>query len=280
MNNPLVSIVIPSYNTKDHTRVAVESIIDQTYTNWKLLVCDDGSTDGSYEMLQDFAAQNPAINVFQNKTNLGNPQTRNKLFSLVSDESKYIAILDSDDVAEPNRLEKQVAFLEANSETDLLGSAITIINERGEEQGVRTYPTTHTEITKNIMVFDPFAQPSVILRRSALGEVGTYNETMVRCQDYDLFTRFIKCGKKTANLAEPLTRFRIHSNQGKYQNIRRAFKYSFLVRNRYLFSKQFFSLKGFFMWGIYLGGYLSSFILPKSVYAFIFDTLFVKNKHG
>ncbi len=276
---PLVSVVIPSYNTKEHTRIAVESIIHQTYKNWELIVCDDGSNDDSLQMLSDIAERNDKIKVYKNEKNLGNPQTRNKLFSLVSEHAKYIAILDSDDSAEASRLEKQVNFLETNPKVDLLGSAVTIIDEYGKEQGVRKYPQSHQEIAKNIMVFDPFAQPAIMIRKSALEIVGVYDEQLARCQDYDLFIRFVKAGLQTANLAEPLTKFRIHSNQGKYQNIGCAFKYSFIVRNRHLFSKELFSVKGFLMWGIYLGGYLSSFILPSRVYAFIFDTLFVKRHH-
>ena len=278
-SSPLVSVVIPSYNTKNHTRVAVESIMNQSHKNWELHVCDDGSTDGSFEMLEDMAIRNPRVHIHNNETNLGNPQTRNKLFGLVSREATYIAILDSDDVAETNRLEEQVAFLEKNNEIALVGSAVSIIDENGDPQGIRLYPESHEEIVKKIMVFDPFAQPAVMLRASALESVGMYDEKLARCQDYDLFTRFVKAGHKTANLSEPLTKFRIHSNQGKYQNIGRAFKYSFIVRNRYLFSKELFSFQGLVMWGVYLGGYLSSFILPKKVYAYIFDTLFITKQN-
>ena len=178
----------------------------------------------------------------------------------------------------PTRLEEQVKHLESNPEISLLGSAVTIIDENGEIQGIRTYPETHREIAKKIMVFDPFAQPAVMVKSASLKTVGDYDEKLARCQDYDLFTRFIKAGLQTGNLAKPLTKFRIHSNQGKYQNIGRAFKYSFIVRNRYLFSRRFFSLPGFFMWGTYLGGYVSSFILPAKAYALIFDTLFVKKQ--
>jgi len=275
-NTPFVSVVMPNFNGARHIEESIQSIIGQSYQNWELIICDDGSTDNSWEIIERLAKNDERISIYKNETNIGNPRNRNKLFSLVSEDATYIAILDSDDVAMPHRLHSQVQFLEKNHEIGLIGSAITIINESGVEQGARTYPTTHKDISKKIMVFDPFAQPSVMIRSSALEIVGSYDEQLTRCQDYDLFTRFIKKGIKTANLPEPLTKFRIHSNQGKYQNIRKAFKYSFIVRNRYLFSKQFFSLQGFFMWGVYLGGYISSFILPKKIYAFIFDTLFIK----
>ncbi len=276
---PLVSVVMPNFNGMPHVTTSVQSIINQTYPHWELIICDDGSTDTSYEALTDFAKQNPQVHVYKNEKNLGNPQTRNRLFSLVSSDAKYIAVLDSDDLAEPTRLETQVRFLENNSDISLVGTAVTIINENGEAQGLRTYPETHREILKKIMVFDPFAQPSVLMRKSSLMLVGLYDEELARCQDYDLFIRFVKAGFTTANLKEPLTKFRIHSNQGKYQNIRKAFMHSFKVRSRYLFSKQFFTLPGFFMWGIYLGGTISSFILPAQVYAFLFNTLFVKRHY-
>ena len=275
---PFVSVVMPNFDGARHIEESIQSIINQSYKNWELVICDDGSTDNSWEIIERLAKNDERISIYKNKTNLGNPKNRNKLLSLVSVDTVYIAVLDSDDVALPHRLQSQIKFLEDNQEVGLVGSAITIIDEHSKDQGIRTYPTTHKDISKKIMMFDPFAQPAVMVRSAALKQVGLYDENLARCQDYDLFTRFIKKGIKTANLSEPLTKFRIHSNQGKYQNIRKAFKYSFIVRNRYLFSKQFFSLQGFFMWGVYLGGYLSSFVLPKKTYAVIFDTLFVKNK--
>lgn len=273
---PEISVLMPNYNGSTHLAESIESILNQTFLNWELLISDDGSTDDSWKIISQYSRNDPHIKAFQSKENLGNPKNRNLLLSLAHPKSKFIAILDSDDVAEPHRLQTQKDFLEQNPSIALVGSAITIINEHGEEQGVRVYPKSHDEIKRQIMISDPFAQPSVMMTHQAINLVGKYDENLARCQDYDLFTRFIKAGLETANIIEPLTKFRIHSDQGKYQNITKAFKYSFLVRNKYLFSKEFFSIKGFCMWGIYLGGYISSFIFPPKMYAWIFNRLFIK----
>jgi len=266
---------MPNYNNADYVAEAIESIQNQTYKDWHLYISDDGSTDTSVSVITNAIKDDERITLVQEPSNIGNPANRNALLELAK-HHELLAILDSDDIAKPERLEQQVAFFDANTDIDLVGSYIEIIDEHGVTQGIREYPTTHESIRKSLLVFDPFAQPSVMFRSNILQTVQGYDERLVRCQDYDFFIRMIKDGRLTANIPEPLTQFRIFSGQGKYQNMSRAFLYSFKVRSRYLFTKEFFSLKGIAMWVGYGGASLASKILPAKFFSKIFSRLFIK----
>ena len=126
-NTPFVSVVMPNFNGANHIEESIQSIINQSYENWELVICDDGSTDNSWEIIEHLAKNDERISIYKNETNLGNPKNRNRLLSLISANTVYIAVLDSDDVALPHRLQSQIKFLEDNQEVGLVGSAITII---------------------------------------------------------------------------------------------------------------------------------------------------------
>lgn len=278
MNTARVGVMIPNYNNERFVSEAIRSILDQTYTDWHLYISDDGSTDQSGVEIQntiDHSGKKDQITYIKHTENIGNPANRNVLLEHAK-RHELLAILDSDDVAIPNRLEQQVVFFDNNKEVGLVGSFIEIINEEGVSQGIRTYPTKHHSIKQKLLVFDPFAQPSVMFRSEALQKVAGYDESLLRCQDYDLFIRMIQSGVIAENISEPLIQFRIFSNQGKYQKISNAFLYSFKVRSKYLFSKEFFTAKGFVMWIGYGGAFLVSKILPAQVFSYIFNKLFVK----
>ncbi len=274
---PEISVLIPSYNNVQFLDQAIESVINQTEKNWELIISDDASTDGSFELAKEFAKKDKRITVYKNETNIGNPRNRNVLLKYAHPESRFVALLDSDDMMESNRLEVQKQFLQSHPEIALVGSSVYIIDEFDNIRGIRRYPEDHEHIKKNLMVFDPFAQPAVMVVHQALALVGPYDEKLLRCQDYDLFIRFIKAGLKTANIHKPLTRFRVTDTQGKYQSISRAFKYSFIVRNRYLFTKEFFSTRGFVMWCVYGVGHVAARVIPPKVFKYIFNKLFCKN---
>jgi len=267
---------MPVFNTATYVEESIQSIFNQTYSDWHLYISDDGSDDGSREIIQRLAKGRENVTVLLQKENLGNPKNRNALLAAAKGHM-FLAILDSDDIAEPSRLEKQVSYFKKNPEISLLGSDVQIINEHGATSGVRAYPHEHADIKKSLLVFDPFAQPAVMFRSLVLDDVDGYDEHLARCQDYDLFIRMITAGHKAHNLPEPLTKFRVFSGQGKYKNLSRALFYSLKVRTRHLFTRAHFSIRGFIAWVAYLGGTILAKILPSSFFAKIFDTLFIRS---
>src|SRR5690606_28917246 len=114
MREPLVTVFMPVYNSEQYIREALESILNQTYQNLDILLVDDGSTDRSVEIIKSY--QDTRIRLIQNEKNMGIPYTRN--VGLKEAKGKYIAIMDSDDIAVSNRIERQIQYLETNPHID------------------------------------------------------------------------------------------------------------------------------------------------------------------
>lgn len=218
-NKPFVTVFTPNYNRSRYIAEAIESIINQTYSNFEYIIIDDCSTDSSWQIIQDYAKKDNRIKAFRNKKNLHIVKTRNKGFKLSSPEAKYFAILDSDDVSLMNRLEIQVNFLENHPSHGLVGSNIIIINESSQIIGFRRYPLTDGEIRKTITRIDPIAQPSVTLRKEVIKEIGEYDMKWKVAQDYDYWLR-VGVSWKLANINKPLIKYRLSKTQAKFTNLK------------------------------------------------------------
>ena len=267
-----VTVLMPVYNNQAHVAQAIESVLDQDHHDLDLVIVDDFSTDSTKEIIQGFALIDERVRLIFNTENIGIPKTRNILLENISSESKYFAILDGDDIAEPERLKRQIEYIEENN-IDGCGSCLSIIDDEGDLSGNRKYPLGFDEIKKTLLHFNPFAQSAMMIKSDVIEEVGFYDEKLERVQDYDLWIRMIKEGFVLENMEEKLTSFRVHQNQGKNKNAKKSFYYSFIVRGRYLFSQEFFSLKGFMIWL----GYIPMIILPTSITIGLYKKLFVKN---
>ena len=242
-----VSVVMPNYNNAMYIAEAIESVLAQTYTHFECIILDDASTDESLDVIKRQATRDARIRVLQNDTNQGIPKTRNCLFREVSPKARYIAIIDSDDVMELNRLEEQVTFLEEHKSYAGVGSHTTLIDEKGNVVGTHRYPTDNREIKKTLLHMNPFAQSAMMLRAGAVRKTGWYDETLTRAQDYDYWIRMIQ-SYDMGNIDTPLTRFRIHASQGRSIGAKKSLWHSFRVRSRYLFTQEFFSFKGLIIW--------------------------------
>ena len=135
--SPKVTAVIPVYNREKYLRGAIESILAQTFTDFELLVIDDGSTDGSREAIRSY--HDPRIRLMCNETNQGIPKTRNRGIQFARGE--YLAFLDSDDWAYPERLAKQVAFLDSHPDYAAVGAWIDVDGRRGPSSSTRQTQT-------------------------------------------------------------------------------------------------------------------------------------------
>jgi glycosyltransferase involved in cell wall biosynthesis len=242
MREPLVSVVMPVYNAEKYVKESVESILNQTYKNFELIVIDDGSKDKSFEIVAELAAKDKRIKLLKNDRNLGVSATRNKCIDF--SDGEYVALMDSDDISLPKRLEKQVAFLSENRELGLLGSSVEVINEAGEIVGVWKYPETHDEISVEMIFSSPFASSSVIIRRDAVTRV-KYNEDLIVAEDYDFYSRLSK-NTKTHNLKDTLVKYRINSkgltrnNLSEMENKSADVAYLYLNSQRLNLGKTYF----------------------------------------
>ncbi|MBM7409116.1 glycosyltransferase family 2 protein [Methanococcus maripaludis] len=267
-NNPTVSVIMPNYNNEKYLPEAIESILNQTYENFEFIIIDDCSTDNSWKIIQKYAEKDNRIKAFRNEKNLKIVKTRNKGFKLMSSNSKYIAIFDSDDISMPERLEKQVAFLEKNPDYGLVGSHTLIIDENSEIIGYRKYETDFKKIIKNMLKKNQFAQPSVMIRKSAIYNVGFYDDEFEVCEDYDLWFKFAK-NYKIINIDEFLLKYRISNTQSKSTKLKKTLIYTLKVQKKWLFDKKFFNIFGL----IYYGLEHLMYFLPSKVVLKLFKVL-------
>jgi len=238
VKRPLVSVIMPVYNAEDFLVEAIESILGQTYPNFELLIVDDASTDNSWQIIQKFAQEKPkivkAFHLNKNTNAAGNGAV-NKV--LPHAKGQYLARMDADDVALPQRLEKQVEFLEKNPGVILVGTQALVINGEGKIIGKKTYPLTNKEIYKKYAVVHPIIHPTCMIRRSALPNKNKlYRVRFGVNDDYYTFFGLQKYGQ-FANLPEFLLKYRVHNKNSSFQNLRE--KYAVISKIRKTAVKEF-----------------------------------------
>jgi glycosyltransferase involved in cell wall biosynthesis len=205
MASPLVSVILPVYNAERFLREAIESILNQTFTDFELLLINDGSTDSSEQILKSYT--DPRIVYIRNEHNSGLIFTLNKGLELA--KGKYIARMDSDDISFIERLQKQVAFLET-SDVAVVASTVDMIDAQGKHLPLwkddRMCISSHS-----IKAFLPknncIAHPSVMGRAEVLKKY-KYQSDQKEAEDYDLWLRLAADGKQIAKLNEPLLLYR------------------------------------------------------------------------
>ncbi len=215
MSLPTVSVLMAVYNRERYLAKAIESILQQTLPAFELIVIDDGSTDRSLAILQAYAEQDSRIR-FTSWENRGIPGTRNELIQQAS--ADLLAIMDSDDIALPDRLALQVAFMQQHPEVVCLGGAFQLIDAKDRLIKTLAVPLTNPEIQRLILAGHPgVPQPCAMLRRQTVLQVGGYNETMTQAEDLDLWLRLGEVGE-LANLPNPLVQYRLHSDSVSEQD--------------------------------------------------------------
>ncbi|MDE2058362.1 MAG: glycosyltransferase family 2 protein [candidate division NC10 bacterium] len=206
--SPRVTVLIPVHNREQHVAAAIESILAQSFTDFELLLIDDGSTDGSVGIMRSYTAD-PRVRLACNAHNLGIPRTRNRGIDLARGE--YIAMLDSDDWAYPTRLEKQVAFLDRHSDFAVVGAWATEMDENGRSlRRVKILPVLPGELQSRLL-FTSCHHHSSIMARTAVLQEYRYREQNAVCEDVDLFVRLAR-KYKLGNLPTILLRRRVHAS--------------------------------------------------------------------
>lgn len=201
----MISVVMPVFNGEKFLKIAIESVLNQTYTDFELVIINDGSIDKSAEIINSY--QDSRIRFLENEGNKGIFYTRNRLFEEA--KGNYIAILDCDDYAEPIRLEKQVHFLDKNNEFGLVGSWITLIDEENKIKGAWNLEYRPERIPAKLLFSNQFAQSSVMMRKE-FSDL-KYREEIPLAEDYDLWVR-ISQKTRVINLAESLVKYRFHDD--------------------------------------------------------------------
>ena len=201
-NSPQVSVVMSVYNSEKYLREAIDSILNQTFKNFEFIIINDGSTDRSLEIIQSY---NDDRIRFINQENTGLAKALNNGIAIA--RSDYIARMDADDIAYPERIQKQYKFLLNNPEYIIVGSNANIIDMEGNFVHHSNLPIKNEEM-KGKLPETRFIHPSVMFRKDSFYKAGKYPEYMLKAQDYVLFNRMAKYGK-FANIREKLLQYRI-----------------------------------------------------------------------
>lgn len=212
---PLVSVLMGAYQIEGLSFFprAMESLLCQTYERIEILICDDGSTDTTAQILEEWAERDPRIHILAHEKNRGLAAALNTCTEAANGD--YLARQDADDVSHLTRLEEQVAFLESHTNVDFLGTNVNLCDRQGiwGERSLPEYPQR-----RDFLFCSPFVHGTVMYRAEALRKAEGYRvcRQTYRTEDYDLFMRMYALGMEGANLQTPLYDYREdRENMGK-----------------------------------------------------------------
>lgn len=208
----MLTVIMPVYNVERFVAEAVESVLAQTHRDFTLLVCDDGSTDGTAAVVRAIAARDARV-VLHTQKNVGIGHTMNAALARCGTE--WVACMHGDDVMLPNRLERQLAFVREHPDVDVISSLVEWIDETGRIVGRSRSPLTDPKAVAEIVAAGrtvAFPHPAVMFRRSAIVAVGGYDQEFFPAEDTELWNRAAQAGHKVLVQPEVLLRYRIRAS--------------------------------------------------------------------
>ena len=224
----LVSIIMPVYNAAPYLAEAVDSILNQTYKNFEFIIIDDASTDGSSDILAGYAGRNKRIKLLKNKRNLGISESAKKL--ITASKGDFIARMDADDIALPDRIARQVAHLQKHKQTVALGGRCVLIDKNGKVIGSKKFPTKFADIYRYIFEFVPLQQPTLMIAKNRLPKNFVYyKDGMNTAEEVELFFKLFMHGK-VENLRDTVLKYRIHGNNTSLKDAKRTFYLTLISR--------------------------------------------------
>jgi glycosyltransferase involved in cell wall biosynthesis len=232
-NKPTVSVVCAVYNGSETIHVSIESVQSQTFQDWELILVNDGSKDQTVDIINRYSAADARIRLVNNSRNMGQTASLNE--GIKAARGTYIARIDADDFFAPDKLQKQVSFMEAHPEITLCGTnALCADSDTGKET-VITFPETGQDIAAGMLTHSSIIHVSVLIRKSALDIIGEYNSSFQVAADYELWTRFVKAGFAIYNLQQALVTFNFSAVTFGRSNMERTRNEFLRVNIPYLF---------------------------------------------
>ena len=205
MNVPILSILMPVYNVENYIEEAVYSILNQTFRDFELIILDDCSPDKSLQIVKKII--DPRIRIYHGEKNVGLANILNVGLKLA--RGKYIGRMDSDDISDLSRFERQIHYMESHPDVDLCSCAMELF---GAKNDIWIRNSNFEEIKISALFFSPILHASSVWRRKSFEEL-EFRQEMVPAEDYDLWTRAIAKGLKLINIPEVLYKYRIHPTQ-------------------------------------------------------------------
>lgn len=230
IQTPLVSVILPVYNAGLYIRQTIESILSQTYQNFEFIIIDDCSTDNSWNIVQEYAKCYKQIKVYKNHKNLKSAKTVTRAIALAKGD--FLARMDADDIALPDRLEKQVNYLLQHTDTVALGGQCILIDQDNNRIGEKLFPTSFDEVYKYIFQFCPVQQPTFMIAKKRLPKnFDYYSHGMTPVEDIELLFKLFRHGK-VENLPDLLLMYRIHGKNVSLVNMKHSFYLTLISRIR------------------------------------------------
>lgn len=229
ITDELVSIILPALNP-DPTffRSALESLLNQSYRHIEIIIVEAPGELTGQKIVESF--KDPRIRYILNPARTSLKDQLNQ--AIAASRGQFIARMDADDISAPDRIEKQLQFLNANKEVSLVGSCLEIIDEKCRSLGFRRLPETHENIVRGLRTYCTIAHPSIMFRKIDAVEMGCYREG-APMEDWDLWCRMALSGKKFFNIQEPLLRYRVHDRAGKLTSLKKTLKTGIALKKRH-----------------------------------------------
>ena len=207
---PKISLIMSVYNGEDYLAETMDSILAQSFADWELVVINDCSTDGTAQILSQYADRDQRVRVYPNEVNLRLPSSLNRAMTYA--QGKYIARMDADDICLPDRLEKQYAFMEAHPDVALSSCQFMTLKNGVIAPGGCGGRCDHESIKAMLLVTNPILHPGIIARADVIRSLG-YDKTFTCTEDMQLWTRFVMAGYKVQLQDEYLMVYRLHGKQ-------------------------------------------------------------------
>ncbi len=254
MSSPRVTVLIVTYNRAEFLKEAIQSVLDQTYLGWELLIADDGSTDETGKVVQEFAARDARIRYI--KSSHFGRIAKISNFGFRYAQGEYVAILDDDDEwLDPNKLKKQLEFLDKNPDYVACGGGFVLVNIKGEEIGRLFKPEKDEAIRLNAIFANPMINSTTLFRRSVAEKIGLYDESLPQFADWDFWLKMGLEGK-LCNFQEYFLKYRMWEKGMSFSKQKECAKATRIIVPRYR-RKYPNAFKGFL------------FMISYSVYAYI-----------
>ena len=212
-SNSLVTVLMPVYNGEKYLAEAIESVLNQTFTDFELLIIDDCSKDNSVEIIHSFSDQR--IRLIINKDNIGQTKTLNK--GIDASTSKFIARIDQDDLYNKKKLEKQIGYIN-KYKCDIIGTWSYGIDEYNRKIYKIIHPTNDYDIKQSMIIRQPFTHSSLLMKKSSLIEVNKYPKNIHVAMDYGLLVNLAIHGCTFSNIPDYLTSIRYHNKSSSFYN--------------------------------------------------------------
>lgn len=231
-----ITVVMPAYREKkEQICQAIESILNQTYRDFEyIIVLDDPQNKELETLIRAYAEQDARISLYINEKNSGCPYSKDRGVRLA--DTKYVAIMDSDDIAKPYRLEKQLSKMESEK-LDIIAGYVTVIDEEGRElYKMDNLPTTHEKIAKKMRVNNCMPHPTWFLRKEAYLELGGYSNIQ-GCEDYEFLLRAMKAGYRFGIVDEIVLDYRLSTHSISRNNLYKQYLMMKYLQDKYFIHK-------------------------------------------